>query len=172
MCQNLAMTLVIILIVLSAILCYLLFMKLILYVDTANNEFYVQAKGLVKAKIEPHDTELIQIKFNTMFLKFSFFPLRKSKKKKKKSKADKTTVSKLRTIEVQKLLRIARTFKVDQLLVDVDTGDCITNAKLYPPFAFMNYYGGQFSVNFEDRNRLLLNVQNRPIRIIKSFINF
>jgi hypothetical protein len=147
-------------------------MKLILYVDTANNEFYIQAKGLVKANIETHETELIQIKFRTLFLKFSFFPLRKSKKKKKKAKVDNTTVSKRRTIEIQKLLRIARTFKVDQLLVDVDTGDCITNAKLYPPFAFMNYYGGQFNVNFEDRNRLLLNVQNRPIRIIKSFINF
>ena len=166
------MTLVITLIVLSAILYYLLFMKLILYVDTANNEFYIQAKGLVKANIETHDTELIQIKFNTLFLKYSFFPLRKSKRKKKKAKVDKSTVSKRRAIEVQKLLRIARTFKVDQLLVDVDTGDCITNAKLYPPFAFMNYYGGQFSVNFENRNRLLLNVQNRPIRIIKSFINF
>ena len=166
------MTLVIILIVLSVILCYLLLMKIVLYVDTANNEFYVQAKGLVKAKIESHETELIQIKFNMLFLKFSLFPLKKSKKKKKKNKTDKTAVSKRRTIEIRRLLGIARTFKVVQLLVDVDTGDCITNAKLYAPFAFMNYYGGQFRVNFEGRNRLLLNVQNRPIRIIKSFINF
>jgi len=169
--QNLVMTLVIILIVLSAILCYLLFLKMVLYVDTANNEYYVQAKGLVKAKIESHETELIQIKFNTPFLKFRFFPLRKSKKQRKKAKTDKTTVSKHRTIEIQKLLGIIKTFKVVQLLVDIDTGDCITNAKLYPPFAFMNYYGGQFSVNFEGRNRLILNVQNRPMRIIKSFIN-
>ena len=166
------MTLVIILLVLSAILCYLLLMKIVLHVDTANNEYYLQAKGLAKAKIESHETELIQIKFNTLFLKFKFFPLRKSKKKNKKTKTDKTTVSKRRTIEIQRLLRIARTFKVVHLLVDVDTGDCITNAKLYPPFAFMNYYGGQFRVNFEGRNRLLLHVQNRPIRIIKSFINF
>lgn len=166
------MILVIILTVLSAILCYLLFLKIVLYLDTANNEYYVQAKGLVKAKIEPHETELIQIKFNTLFLKFSFFPLRKSNKKKKKAKIEKIKVSKRRTIEIERLFRIARTFKVIQMQVDVDTGDCITNAKLYPPFAFMNYYGGQFSVNFEDRNRLVLNVQNRPIRIIKSFINF
>jgi len=170
--QNLEMTLVIILIVLSAILGYLLFMKMVLYVDTANNEYYVQAKGLVKAKIETHDTELIQIKLNTLFMKFSFFPLGKSKKKKKKTKADKTIVHKRNTIEIQRLFRITRTFKVVQLLVDVDTGDCITNAKLYPPFAFVNYYGGQFRVNFEGRNRLLLHVENRPIRIIKSFINF
>ncbi len=166
------MTLLIILIVLSAVLCYLLFMKMVLYVDTANNEYYVQAKGLVKAKIETHDTELIQIKFKTLFIKFSFLPLRKSKKKKKKTKTDKTIVSKRSAIEIQRLFRIARTFKVVQLLVDVDTGDCINNAKLYPPFAFVNYYGGQFRVNYEGRNRLLLHVENRPIRIIKSFINF
>ena len=165
------MILIIILSVLGAILCYLLFLKMVLYIDTANNEYYVQAKGLVKAKIESHETELIQIKFNTLFLKFSFFPLRKSKKKRKKTKTDKASVSRHRTVEIQKLLRIIKTFKVVQLLVDIDTGDCITNAKLYPPFALMNYYGGQFSVNFEGRNRLLLNVQNRPIRIIKSFIN-
>ena len=166
------MTLVIILIVLSAILGYLLFMKMVLYVDTANNEYYVQAKGLVKAKIETHDTELIQIKLNTLFMKFSFFPLGKSKKKKKKTKSNKTIVHKRNTIEIERLFRITRTFKVVQLLVDVDTGDCISNAKLYPPFAFVNYYGGQFRVNFEGRNRLLLHVENRPIRIIKSFINF
>ncbi len=145
---------------------------MVLYVDTANNEYYVQAKGLVKANIETHDTELIQIKLNTLFMKFSFFPFGKSKKKKKKTKTEKTTVSKRRTIEIQRLFRIARTFKVVQLTVDVDTGDCITNAKLYPPFAFVNYYGGQFRVNFEGRNRLLLHVENRPIRIIKSIINF
>ncbi len=104
------MTLLIILIVLSAVLCYLLFMKMVLYVDTANNEYYVQAKGLVKAKIETHDTELIQIKFKTLFIKFSFLPLRKSKKKKKKTKTDKTIVSKRSAIEIQRLFRI----RVDQ----------------------------------------------------------
>jgi len=145
---------------------------MVLYVDTANNEYYIQAKGFAKAKIESNDTELIQIKLNTLFLKFNFFPLRKSKKKKKKAKTDKITGSKRRAIEIQRLFRIARTFKVIQLQLDIDTGDCITNAKLYPPFALMNFYGGQFKVNFEGRNRLLLIVQNRPIQIIKSFINF
>ncbi|MCP4974828.1 MAG: hypothetical protein GY931_01585 [Maribacter sp.] len=166
------MTLVIVLIVVSAILFYLLFLKMELIVDTANNEYYVQAKGLAKAKIVAHETELIQIKIYTLFMKFSFFPLKKSKKKKKKPKTDKAAVRKSKTLEIQRLLRIARTFKVDQLLVDLDTGNCITNAKLFPSFAFFNYYGGQFRVNFEGRNRLLLKVQNRPIRIIKSFINF
>ena len=166
------MTLVIILVVVSIVLLYLLFMKMVLFVDTANDEYYVQAKGLAKAKIESHETELIEVKLYTLFMKFSFFPLKKSKKKKKKPKKDKIAVRKSKTREFQRLVRIARTFKVDQFLVDIDTGNCITNAKLFSPFSFMNFYGGQFRVNFEGRNRLLLRVQNRPIRIIKSFINF
>ena len=166
------MTLLIVLIVVSIALLYLLFMKIVLIVDTVNDEYYVKAKGLAKAKIESHETELLQIKIYTLFMKFSFFPLKKLKKKKKKAKTDKAAVRKSKTLEIKKLIRIARTFKVDQLLVDIDTGNCITNAKLFPSFAFMNYYGGQFRVNFEGRNQLFLKVQNRPIRIIKSFINF
>ncbi len=166
------MSLLIVLIVLGTILLYLLFMKLVLCIDTANNEYYLQAKGLVKAKIEAHETELIQIKCNMFFFNFNFYPLRKSRKKMKKPKSKKIIPHKSRRIGLKKIIRIANTFKIDELIVDVDTGNCITNAKLFPPFALMNGYGGHFRVNFEGRNQLLLRVQNQPIRIIKSFINF
>jgi len=168
------MILAIVFILLVAIICYLLFMKMVLYVDTATNEYYVQAMGLAKANIASHDTELIQIQLRTMFMKFNFFPLKKSKKKrkKKKEKTHKVALRKRKTDDVKKLIRLLSSFKVVKVLVDVDTGDCITNAKLYPPFALANYYGGQLSVNFEGRNRVVLHVENRPIRIIKSFINF
>lgn len=56
--------------------------------------------------------------------------------------------------------------------LNIDTGDCISNAKLYPLFAFFNYKGGNFNINFEGKNRLALHIQNRPIKIIKTFFNF
>ncbi len=145
-------------------------MKLVLYIDTANNEYYLQAKGLVKAKVESHDTELIQIKFYTLFMRFKLFPLRRFKKKKSKSK--RVRAKKRKRMGIQKIIRVAKTFKIDELYVDVDTGNCITNAKLFPSIVLMNGHGGHFRVNFEGRNQVLLKVQNRPIRIIKSFINF
>ena len=166
------MLLLIVLIMLGTILLYLLFMKLVLCIDTVNNEYYLQAKGLVKAKIERHETELIQIKFKMFFINFNFYPLRKSWKKKKKPESKKITPHKSKRIGIKKIMRIAKTFTIEELFIDVDTGNCITNAKLFPPFALMNSYGGHFKVNFEGRNQLLLKVQNQPIRIIKSFINF
>ena len=53
----------------------------------------------------------------------------------------------------------------------MDTGNCILNAKLYPLFALLNYYTGNFYINFQGRNQLVLLVKNRPIDIIKSLIN-
>ncbi len=53
----------------------------------------------------------------------------------------------------------------------MDTGDVVKNAKLYPAFAFLNYHVGGFNINFQGRNQLAVRLQNRPIDIIKLFIN-
>jgi hypothetical protein len=58
------------------------------------------------------------------------------------------------------------------MVLDVDTGNCIQNAKLYPAFAFLNHHVGTFHINFEGRVNMVLHMQSRPINIIKSFINF
>ena len=51
-----------------------------------------------------------------------------------------------RKIEFKTMLRLLKSFKVQKLLVDIDTGDCILNAKLYPIFGFLNYHVGNFKV--------------------------
>jgi len=68
-------------------------------------------------------------------------------------------------------MRFLKSFKVKKLLLNIDTGNCILNAKLYPFFSLLNYQIGNFSINFQGRNRLALEVENRPIDIIKSIIN-
>lgn len=55
--------------------------------------------------------------------------------------------------------------------MNIDTGDCIANSKLYPVFSFLSYQFGGFHVNYKGQNTLVLAVENRPIRIIKSFFN-
>ena len=94
--------------------------------------------------------------------------LNNNQQKKKESKKKKRVKKRMGFKTLQKLFK---SFKVKKLLVDVDTGDCILNAKLYPVFGFLNYYVGSFKVNFEGRNQLVFQMQNRPINIIKSFIN-
>ena len=73
--------------------------------------------------------------------------------------------------EIRKLFRVIRSFEVKQFSLDIDTGSCITNAKLFPVFAFLDFWVGNYRVNFEGHNSIVLHIQNRPYRIIKSFIN-
>lgn len=166
-------------IALLVILLYLLFVPLVLYIDTDNNAYYVQIRGLAKASIEGDKQELIRIRLDALFSHFYFYPLRKKKTKKKAEKPGEKEPKK-RTFHLDRAKwvkytnigrRLLHSFRLKRLEVDVDTGDCIQNARLYPVFAFLNHYAGNFRVNFQDRNRLLLQVENRPIYIIKAFIN-
>ncbi len=160
-------------------LIYLLFAPLILYINTDEQAYYVQMKGLAKASIEGDKKEFLRIRLDTLFSHFYFYPLRKKKSKKElKEKKDSGRNKRWSKIDQDKLIRygkigkgLLRSFELKRLEVAVDTGDCIQNAKLYPVFAFLNFYAGDFSVNFQDRNRVVLYLQNRAVNIIKVFIN-
>ncbi len=155
------------------VILYLLFIPIILNIDTRTNLYYLNIKGLAKASLERHDTELLRINLRALFRNFYFFPLKsKAKKSTKKSGLQKFTSKKRNNRKrVKTLWRLMRSFRVNKMFIDIDTGDCIYNAKLYPVFAFLNYRYGGFHVNFENRNQLVLQIQNRAIDIIKSFIN-
>jgi len=148
---------------------YILLAPIALHINTTKNEYFIQLPGLVKASIEEHKKELLRIKLKVLFLNFYFYPLRKNSDGKKQIEKRRT---RSRKISMQTGLRVLRSFKIKRLYLDVDTGDSIANAKLFPLFAFINYKIGGFNINFEGRNRMILYIQNRPIHIIKSFINF
>lgn len=152
---------------------YLSMIPIVLFIDTKTNEYYIRVKGLVKASIESHKEELIRIKLRLFFLNFYFYPLRnigsgKNKKIENRTKNKKKTS---KGFDIAKSLRMIKSFKVKRFLFDIDTGDCILNAKLYPLFALLNYSVGGFRINFEGKNRMELHICNRPIYLIKSFIN-
>lgn len=155
------------------LLFYLSMIPIVLFIDTKTNQYYLQVKGLVKASIESHEEELIRIRLKLFFFSFYFYPLRNiglgKNKKTLKSSDNKMKIGK--GIDLKKGLLMLKSFKVKKFLFDIDTGDCIMNAKLYPLFALLNYHVGGFMINFEGRNRVELHIYSRPIYLIKSFMN-
>ncbi|MBT8272629.1 MAG: hypothetical protein KJO77_02410 [Bacteroidia bacterium] len=166
------MTLAVLISLFLILVIYLLIAPIHLYVDTQNNSYFIQQKGIVKASFETDKEEIFKLKMKVLFFKFFIYPLKKSAPKKFKKK-DQLVPSKKQKqgFGFKKGLRLIKTFKVKTLLLNIDTGDCIKNAKLYPVFALLNYKYGGFNINFDGHNRLVLHMQNRPISIIKSFIN-
>lgn len=148
---------------------YLLFIPIVFFIDTATDQYYIQIKGLAKASVEKHLEELIRIKLKIVLFNFYFYPFRKKSSLKAKKLIKKSSVKKRKRIGIRKILRMLRSFKVKRFLIDIDTGDCMTNAKLYPVYGLLNYGMGSFNVNYEGRNQMALYMENRPIYIIKSF---
>jgi len=157
-------------VLLILVICILL-IPMVLYINTITNQYYLQAGILAKASLEGDQEELVRIRLRVLFLNFSFYPLKKSTTKKKKESTSVQT-KKRKSIGFNKAIRIIKSFKVKKFWLNIDTGNCISNAKLYPAFAFLNYRVGGFHINFEGKNQLVLQLQNRPIYFIKSFINF
>lgn len=167
------MLLAIILIVLGILVTYLLLAPIILSINTQKNDYYIQLKGLAKANIELHEEELLRIKLKVIFMTFYFFPIDEYYKRKrvKKLKSKKHKAKSRKRLSLYQGLQVLKTFKVKQFVIDMDTGDVVSNAKLYPVFTFLNYHIGGFNINFEGRNQLAVRLQNRPIDIVKTFIN-
>jgi hypothetical protein len=146
------------------LLIYLLFARLSINIDTGTNRYYIDLNRVFKLYLEYDELEVVKLRLRIFYSNFNFYPLKRSKKKKKKKRKSSLTR--------KQALQLIKSFKVRDISLDLDTGNCITNAKLFPVFAFLNYRLGDFHINFEGRNRLVLLIENRPIRIIKSFINF
>lgn len=149
---------------------YLLFAPLVLFMDTKDNTYFVELKGLAKASFEPDRLEFLKIRLRIAFMNFDFYPLRKSDNTKKKKIEEKKPARKGK-ISPKKVLALLKSFKLKKFYLNMDTGDFVLNAKLYPIFNFLDYHLGRFTINFQGKNRIVLMASNRPINIIKIFIN-
>lgn len=150
---------------------YLLVAPIVIYLDTTANTYYLKLTHFFKISLESDKVAVLKIKMQLFFFKFYYYPFR-IKPKKESTKPSKIRDKKTkRSIGINKGLKILKTFKVKKLLVNIDTGDCILNAKLYPVFAVLNYNFGSFKINFAGKNQMVLCIQNRPFNIIKTFIN-
>ena len=165
-----AITLVVILVLLLII--GMLWMPVECYINTGTKQYFLQARGLARAEIEEDTEEILKIRLITLLGHFSIYPLRSIGNLKKTDKSNrKRTQRKGKMISLRRLLAVLRSFSVEEFKLDMDTGDCILNAKLIPAFALFNNCQGNYHINFQGRNQLILKIKNRPILMLKSFIN-
>lgn len=163
------MVITIFLVIIVSLILGLLFLPIIIFIDTTSNQYYIRFKGVFKISFEKHDLEIFRLRLKILFFNFYFYPL-KAKTVKKDKKAIQHKLEKPKKhIAIRKIIRFIRTFKVKNCLINIDTGNCILNAKLYPLFAFLNYNHGNFFINYQGQNQFFLVLENKPINILKSY---
>lgn len=165
------MLLFILLMLVSGFVLYLLFVPLILEVDTTKHDYYLQIGPLAIITVEPHPDKMLQLRLRTFYRNFYFYPLTPKAKEKKTDSLKKKKKRSFGSVKTRTILKIVRSFKVKKLKVVMDTGNWIVNAKWYPVFYFMNQYSGKWAINYEGRNSLQVRIMNRPVYLLKSIIN-
>lgn len=146
----------------------LLFVPIQVYIDTDTSRYFVRVKGLAKVGLEPDEKEIVRVRMRILFFERSFYPITKPPKPKEKVVRQKTKPKK--RLKFRKIARLIKTFEIRRFVVEMDTGDYVANAKMYPLFVLLDQFVGSFHINFQDRNRLLMDVRNRPIRMIRSIV--
>ncbi len=149
-----------------------LFLPIELIINTAKNQYQLTLKGIARMWLEEDEDSILKIGLKVFFFTHYFFPFDKRKRKIQKTKERVKKKNKNRKWSFGQIVGLLRTFELKRFWLDIDTGNYITNAKLYPFFALVSFYGLPCQVNFRDTNRLVLQIQNKPIRLLKSFIKY
>jgi len=90
------------------------------------------------------------------------------KKKKQKPRIPKFFIRKLK----KNWLRLIRSFRVKAFYLDVDSGDYVINAYLYPIFLWLaQSWGRPVRINFWGENHVEVNLVNRSIYVLWAFLS-
>ncbi len=172
------------LIIASVVFILLSFMAVLLWtpfrliIDSKQDVYRVEWQYIGSAMLMENEEEMgiqIQVLFFKKFLPFEWFFQRKTKRVKPtpttkdlpKENRDKLSVSKpfLRS----NLKKILFSFKIKRCRINWDTDDYVWNAYLYPIAFFLFRRTETVTINFEGKRDVELVIENRLIRIIKSF---
>ena len=147
-----------------------LFLPLQLYFNTIKNEYFVRLGHLAKAYLEGDKEEIIRFRLWVLGYQFFLYPLKKKASRKTIERPKKKV--KKRELNIGRILQIGRAFKIHEFELNIDTGNYVRNAQLYPLFGFLNHHIAHCQINYRGTNSLVLDIRSRPFTILKSFIHY
>jgi hypothetical protein len=167
-------------IILTAIMLFfvwLIFGPIRFKINTMKHRYEVILPGIIRGMIIPTDDFLI-FKLWITAIPIKFDPLKpgKSKKPKKKEKPEKKKKKRKKegSIPINKIrkmaIRIMKSFTIEKLYWNMDTGDYVLNARLMPVFAAVSNNKRHLIINFQETNEFEIIVKNRIFNFIRIAI--
>lgn len=165
------------------LLFWILFARLIFYVDTVTSEYYVSFGNQIKMDLFFMDG-FPMLRAKIFFIQKEIDPLepntKKKKKKKEKKEKDKKEKTKKREIvdkpglaktAIRQIKKIIKTFNVKKFHLNIDTNDFIYNSYLAGLFSAINRGNLLLQTNYTGDFFLKINIQNRIVNILMPLIS-
>ncbi len=162
--------LILILCLLSLILCFILFARLKLQLNTLTGSYYIEMGKIIR--ISFHWKEKPLLHFRILFIHFNVEPLKIWSKRKKRTKPKALRQGKRRSVHFRKVLAVIKSFRVVKFHVSLDTTNVISNAALFPAAAAINRFTPfRLNINYSGENYAVIHIENRVARILWAYIN-
>ncbi|MCB2219710.1 MAG: hypothetical protein KQI35_04880 [Bacteroidetes bacterium] len=173
------MTGLIILAVLIFALAWLLLAPLYLYIHTGNSRYEAGMTGLLKVKLVSGAYSLPELLVRVLFFHFRLpliqlgskkgKPVKTKKKKKKSIKGMRFNLSRGRMF-LKIVWKVVTSFKLKKFFLNIDTGNVVTNAYLFPVFSVLGGKKYELSVNYVSKNELIIHYENNLLTIFTHII--
>ena len=166
--------LLILLILLAILIVGLLFLPLIIRIDTVEDRYEVRWKGFLEFRLitkEDLPALRMHVPFYTKDFELTGRGKRKNKTKKKKQLTKEKEQGKRKSrMTPKRVLALLRSFKIRQFYVSLDTGDYVNNALLVPLFQWITNYGNQVEVNFNGDTIIRFTASNNIWRLGTTYL--
>jgi hypothetical protein len=152
----------------------MLFIPLIICIDTDKECYEVRLKGLLQLRLISRE-DMPALRMHVPFYTKEFQLINNQKKQNIKHNENKNRNengkkrSKSR-MTPERFMALIRTFKIRQLYVSLDTGDYVNNALLVPLFQWITHYGNQLEVNFNDDTIIRFKASNNIWRLGTTYL--
>ncbi len=149
---------------------YFLFAPFFLEINTVGALYRVRFHWLASARlIHTGRSLIVELKIAWWHKTIDLFTQR-SKKEKPPHKEVKIKRKRAFRISFRKMKAIFKSFKINTVHLTVDTGDMPLNGILYPCIMWLRIYSGKdISINFLDKNEMILEIENNCARMIWAY---
>jgi hypothetical protein len=160
--------LIILTVIFVIIIAWLLWARMVLCINSYDNQYYCSLGGLIVAELIQRKGDLL-IRVKTPFYAFYIDPwkadnkvVKPSKKRKPNNKDIKLNI----TFYLKSLVAFIRTFSFTHFYVDMDTGDYTLNAKLTPILLGLSQGRVHLQTNYRGHIDFWIEIENRLVRFM------
>lgn len=162
--------LIYLLLLLLFIACVLLFAPFYFEVNSLTGALQVRFWVLASIRVSMEQDTLL-CKLRVLGRRFQMDVLHQRKVKVEKKVRNRKATTRRPKRLFRRLLAIAKTFRVNQCVVSVDSGNMQTNALLYPAFYWLSRLSGlPLAINFSGDEVVVLEIENNIARMLWALI--
>ena len=160
-------------VVLVSMMILLLVVPVRLYINTYSQQYRLSWWRLVIGRVIPTDEGYV-LEFHVpgFTRRYQVSDLVKSmiRRPPARQKTQERTKKSMKRPSLRQMRALLRTFRVRELTADIDTGSWWLNTILFPASFFIRRKHMHWRINYQGRRDVVLDVSNRPYRILKTLI--